>query len=459
LWEALKANPREPRPVYLLSQLAIKGGAYQQAMTFLKQHLMLAGESKEVLLQLAQIQAEQELTQEASQSYAKLEQLYPEWTAGLFSYAGFLQSKGELEKVEPLLRKVIQLEPHHCGAFLALSNLIEFDASNQLIQLMEQLQQRVTRENKTLQQIQINYALGKVYDDLGLFDKAFQSWSNANKLQLDNCSFRVSQMKPFFKQLKTSFESINESGTNQTDVVKRQQITPIFIVGLPRTGSTLLEQMLNQHSEVGTIGESNAIASVIASGISKITNQAFPGGLDKITPQQWQLLGDRYLEHLRQKCADKTFVINKLPANFQTIGVIKKALPQAIIIHLTRTPQAVALSVLRNYFSANEPYFCDLQEFIDYRKLYLDVMTFWKGYFGDSIIELNYKQLILEQEATLKRVLQACDLPWQTRCLKFSNAKSQVKTLSDTQVRRPLYRSSLDAWQNYRPYLSRLENE
>jgi tetratricopeptide (TPR) repeat protein len=459
LWEALKANPREPRPVYLLSQLAIKGGAYQQAMTFLKQHLMLAGESKEVLLQLAQIQAEQELTQEASQSYAKLEQLYPEWTDGLFSYAGFLQSKGELEKVEPLLRKVIRLEPHHCGAFLALSNLIEFDASNQLIQLMEQLQQRVTRENKTLQQIQINYALGKVYDDLGLFDKAFQSWSNANKLQLDNCSFRVSQMKPFFKQLKTSFESINESGTNQTDVVKRQQITPIFIVGLPRTGSTLLEQMLNQHSEVGTIGESNAIASVIASSISKITNQSFPGGLDKITPQQWQLLGDRYLEHLRQKCADKTFVINKLPANFQTIGVIKKALPQAIIIHLTRTPQAVALSVLRNYFSANEPYFCDLQEFIDYRKLYLDVMTFWKGYFGDSIIELNYEQLIFEQEATLKRVLQACDLPWQTRCLEFSNAKSQVKTLSDTQVRRPLYRSSLDAWQNYRPYLSRLENE
>ena len=459
MWEALKANPREPRPVYLLSQLAIKGGAYQQAMTFLKQHLMLAGESKEVLLQLAQIQAEQELTQEASQSYAKLEQLYPRWTDGLFSYAGFLQSKGELEKVEPLLRKVIQLEPHHCGAFLALSNLIEFDASNQLIQLMEQLQQRVTRENKTLQQVQINYALGKVYDDLGLFDKAFQSWSNANKLQLDICSFRVSQMKPFFKQLKTSFESINESGTNQTDVVKRQQITPIFIVGLPRTGSTLLEQMLNQHSEVGTIGESNAIASVIASGISKITNQSFPGGLDKITPQQWQLLGDRYLKHLRQKCADKTFVINKLPANFQTIGVIKKALPQAIIIHLTRTPQAVALSVLRNYFSANEPYFCDLQEFIDYRKLYLDVMTFWKGYFGDSIIELNYKQLILEQEATLKRVLQACDLPWQTRCLEFSNAKSQVKTLSDTQVRRPLYRSSLDAWQNYRPYLSRLENE
>jgi tetratricopeptide (TPR) repeat protein len=459
LWEALKANPREPRPVYLLSQLAIKGGAYQQAMTFLKQHLMLAGESKEVLLQLAQIQAEQELTQEASQSYAKLEQLYPEWTDGLFSYAGFLQSKGELEKVEPLLRKVIRLEPHHCGAFLALSNLIEFDASNQLIQQMEQLQQRVTRENKTLQQIQINYALGKVYDDLGLFDKAFQSWSNANKLQLDNCSFRVSQMKPFFKQLKTSFESINESGTNQTDVVKRQQITPIFIVGLPRTGSTLLEQMLNQHSEVGTIGESNAIASVIASSISKITNQSFPGGLDKITPQQWQLLGDRYLEHLRQKCADKTFVINKLPANFQTIGVIKKALPQAIIIHLTRTPQAVALSVLRNYFSANEPYFCDLQEFIDYRKLYLDVMTFWKGYFGDSIIELNYEQLILEQEATLRRVLQACDLPWQTRCLEFSNAKSQVKTLSDTQVRRPLYRSSLDAWQNYRPYLSRLENE
>lgn len=457
--EALKANPKEPRPIYLLSQLAIKGGAYRQAMALLKQHLMLAGESKEVLLQLAQIQAEQELTQEASQSYAKLEQLFPEWTAGLFSYAGFLQSKGELEKVEPLLRKIIKLEPHHCGAYLALSNLIEFDASNHLIQLMEQLQQTVTRENKTLQQIQINYALGKVYDDLGLFDKAFQSWSNANKLQLDNCSFRVSQMKPFFEQLKTSFESIYEHNTDQTEIANRHQITPIFIVGLPRTGSTLLEQMLNQHSDVGTIGESNAVASVIASGISKITNQPFPSGLDKITPQQWQLLGDSYLEHLRQKCADKTFVINKLPANFQTIGIIKKALPWAIIIHLTRTPQAVALSVFRNYFSANEPYFCDLQEFVDYRKLYLDVMTFWKRHFNDKIIELKYEQLVVEQEATLRRVLQACGLPWQTRCLEFSNAKSPVKTLSDTQVRRPLYRSSLDAWQNYRQYLSRLENE
>lgn len=456
--DALKATPHEPRVIYLLSQLAIKGGTYLQATAFLKQHLDLAGETKEVLLQLAQVQAEQGLLNEATQNYERLIQLFPDWSVGLFSYAGLLQSKGELEKVESLLRKVLQLDSQHCGAYLALSNLIEFDSSSQLIRTMEKLQLEMAKQGQEHQQMQLHYALGKAYDDLGLFEKAFQSLSLANKIQLKKCQFRVSQMKPFFQQLMASFESLNSKISNQIGVLENHQVTPVFIVGLPRTGSTLLEQMLCQHSEVGTIGESNAVAAFIASGIHKLTNQAFPNGLDKVTSQQWQLLGDNYLNHIRQTCGQKPYVINKLPANFQSIGMIKKALPDAIIIHMTRTPQAVALSVFKNYFSANEPYFCDLQEFFDYRELYLEVMAYWKKYFKDSIIELNYEQLVVESESTLKHVLKQCKLEWQPSCLDFSQTKSQVRTLSDAQVRRPLYQSSLDAWQNYGEYLTGLEN-
>ncbi len=450
---ALKANPRDPRAIYLLSQLAIKGGALQQAISFLKQHIALVGEQKEVLLQLAQLLAEQELNTEASQTYERLIQLFPDWAAGLFSYAGFLQTSGQLDKVIPLLNKVLRLEPEHCGAYLALSNLITFDELTPLVKSMEQLLAKLAKQQQTLPQMQLNYALGKAYDDLGLYHEAFECWKKANQIQLNTCQFRVAQMKPFFEQLMVSFESIQDKSSKLLEENNCFSVTPVFIVGLPRSGSTLLEQMLSQHTDFASIGEANTVASVIASGIQTLTKQTFPGGLEQITDQQWQLLGKDYLKRLQEKCPNSPFVINKLPANFQSIGIIKKAMPQAIIIHMTRTPQAVALSVFRNYFSASEPYFCDLQEFNEYRNIYLKLMMFWKNYFCDQIVELSYEQLVNDSESVLRDIFKQCGVEWQSSCLDFFNANNSVKTLSDTQVRKPLYRSSLEAWRHYHQYL------
>jgi LPS sulfotransferase NodH/thioredoxin-like negative regulator of GroEL len=451
----LKKNPNHPQAVFLLAQAAISGGAYSHAERFLKQYLLINPKAKDAQLQLAQVSAEIQATSRAEKYYQRLVADNPEWTTGLFSYAGFLQSIGELDLAKQQLEKVIANDPYHSGAYLALTGLIRYSADNPLITKMENALDLANNNNQPKQQMQLHYALGKVYDDIGACSKAFQHWRLANQIQLKESQFRVEQMKPFLKQLKSNFKDLPNEFMKQENSLGSEQskVTPVFIVGLPRSGSTLLEQILCQYSQIESVGETNRVSRIIATGIAKVTQKPFPKELQSVTNQQWLALGKDYLNEVSNEKPDANFIIDKLPANFQSIGLIKKALPNAVVIHLAREPRAVALSVFKNYFAANEPYFCDLEEFASYYELYFDMMKFWQQYFESEIIQLSYRELISNPQSEIEKVLERLGLEWKQECLDFHNTKSKVNTLSDIQIRQPLYHSSLDSWLRYQSYL------
>jgi len=444
----LSENSNHPQALYMLAQIGIRSGAFQQVLPLLKKCEVLLPQKKELLLQLAQIQAELQLKKESSASYLKLIEKFPGWPPGLFSYAGFKQAQGGKDEAKELLLKTIEFAPKHCGAFLALSGLITFTSEDSLVLEMKKLLVEFQEVDvaSAKQQMQLHYALGKVMADLAEYETAFEHWLQANKIQLSQCQFKVAQMKPFFTQI---FEAFSEESLLTPTTQAENRLTPIFIIGLPRTGSTLLEQMLSSHSEISTAGEVNYVAQLIAGGAQKLTGANYPLQLEKLTEQQWLQLGDRYMTQLQKHAPQSQFIIDKLPANFQSVGLIQKALPHAVIVHLTRQTEAVALSVFRNYFQANEPYFCDLNEFSIYNQQYLELMSLWRGIYPDLLIELSYEELVVSPQIYLELILKQCHLPWQEGCLKYYETHSNVSTLSDLQVRQPVYHTSLDHWKEY----------
>lgn len=408
------------------------------------------------LLQLAELYTENKQLNEAERAFQKLLAQFPDLSNAHFKYAGFLLSIGNKNKSETELLMTLKLKPEHSAAMLALSNINKMKKGDGLFGQMEQLLESLKDDDKhtTIARMQLHYGLGKGADDLEEFKQAFEHWKEANRIQFEQCDFRVSQMLPFYAQLKTSFEQVNW-GLNSD--YNTDELKPIFIVGMPRSGSTMLEQMLSNHSEIETVGEVNYISGSVVPKIQKITGKPYPLGLNELNQEQLKMLGSSYLKQLEKHRVSAHYVIDKLPANFQSIGLIKMILPDAIIVDLSRNPLAAGLSIYRNYFAENEPYFCDLNEFSGYYLAYRELMQFWDKKIDVKIIEMSYEDLVTEPQKQLEQVLQRCNLTWQDTCLEFQNNPNQVLTLSANQVQQPLYKNALQHWEHYEPFLIELK--
>jgi len=457
-------NPEHPQALYAMAQVGVRVGAFEQVLPLLKKCVGLLPQEPNPLLQLAQISAEVSQTDSSDQYYQSLIKQFPEWAEGYFHYGGFFQAMGQLEQAKQMLEKAIKFDAKHCGAYLALTGLQKMDSVPEMVQSMEDLltglefeaSQSENTAHLDYQKMQLNYALGKSKADQNKSSEAFKYWQSANDIQLSQCGFKVEQMQPFFNSLKNEIKrsaSFKQSQQVEAESKAINQLTPIFIVGLPRSGSTLLEQILTSHTEIESVGEVNYIANLLVNQMQSITQQVYPEGLEKISSEQYQLLGKNYLEQLQKHHPQAKFIIDKLPANFQSIGLIKRAMPHAIIIHLKREPMAMAFSIFRNFFAANEPYFCSLEELADYYLIYQDLMIFWREEDGQAWLNMDYEKLVESPQSEITRILDACGLQWQDECLTFYKNKQRVVTLSDNQVRQPVHQKANDKWHNYTEYL------
>jgi tetratricopeptide (TPR) repeat protein len=448
----LAERPNHPQALYSLAQIGIRSGASEQVLPTLVYCVDQLPKEPGPLLLLAQVSADLARSAKADAFYQLLLKRFPSWPHGLFSYAGFLQTQGQLEQVKILLLKVIELDPQHSGAYLALAEASTSFEQEPLIAAMTQLLDELNRnpDARNLKRIQLHYGLGKAMADRLEYAQAFEHWRHANQLQLQACQFRVAQMEPFFEKIKEEFTSLRK---NPAPVRQSAKLTPIFLVGLPRSGSTLLEQMLSRHTKIETAGEVHYLADTLVRKLEELTGKNYPQDLGTIPQERLLQLGESYLSKLQRHHPESNYIIDKLPANFQSIGLIRKALPHAVIIHLTRNPLAVGLSIFRNYFLANEPYFCDLEEFAQYYRLYRELMDFWQDSSPASYYEMSYESLVESPKEQLFRLLEFCGLEWQDECLEFYKTTNTVNTLSAGQVRQPLYQTSIDDWENYSIFL------
>ena len=360
---------------------------------------------------------------------------------------------GDLAKGEHAFRKVIQLTTDSITSY-ALLELTRINSHSE--QYLPLLEERLKQTNISSQETTaLHYALGNVLHEIQNYQQAWLHFEHANILQTELCDFKTSELKSFFQDIKTtSSEHVLSicscSATNNAF----PEIIPIFIIGLPRTGSTLLEFLLTEQQDISSAGEVPYLSREVAAFLFSKTKSHYPYSMSNITSEQLNAAAQIYLEKMSVHAKGKSYVIDKLPANFQSIGLIYKLFPNAKVLHLKRNLPDVALSIYRNYFAQNEPYFCSLNEFKQYHTLYADLMEFWSTQLPEFIHEVSYENLVENKNQTIKNILEFCGLPSQMVESKSPEVNKVVKTLSNIQVRRPMSTTPINNWYNYAAHLS-----
>ena len=287
-----------------------------------------------------------------------------------------------------------------------------------------------------------NFDLWEAQARVGNIDQAFAYLKAANRLRKTELTFDIEEDRALFDRIKGAFQRhISDVDTGAS----RPGITPVFVLGMPRSGTTLVEQILASHSRVRAAGELTLLADCIEQ-------------MDRPSPSfdqdQLEKLRNDYLSGLSALSGGKKFVTDKMPLNFRWIGFILSALPEAKIIYVKRDPCATCFSIFKTLFSLDGNQFAyDLQDVSRYYNLHMDLMRFWRKRFPNKFYHLNYERLTENQTSETRRLLEYVGLNWEDRCLTFYNTERHIATASALQVRRKMYRNSSNAWRVYAAYL------
>jgi tetratricopeptide (TPR) repeat protein len=297
----------------------------------------------------------------------------------------------------------------------------------------------------------LHFTLARVYERLERYDESFAELSEAKRLKREQIAFEGSAERERIDELKQVFGP--QLLTSKANCGSASDL-PIFVLGFPRSGTTLTEQILASHPEVFGAGELGILAR-IANELSP--GPAFPACLPSLPPAEFRRAGEAYASQLQAHAPAAARITDKLPENYHFIGLIHLILPEAKIVHVMRDPLDTCFSCFQQEFRAGIAYANELRELGDYYRCYASLMDHWRRILpADAMIEVRYEDLVEDLEGEARRILDYCGLPWDDRCLSFHEVERPVKTASLVQVRRPLYRSSVGRWRRYEKHLGPL---
>ena len=297
------------------------------------------------------------------------------------------------------------------------------------------------------------FALAKELEDLGQSDASFAALTEAAALKRQNMTYNAAAERASIDSIRVEYTK----QVMQADVPGYGEEGAIFIVGMPRTGTTLLERMLGRHSDVGSAGELLDFGQLLASA-SRTSHAAHPGStiVEASRKIDFAALGRDYMVGAREAAGGSKVFIDKMPVNYIYCGLIKKALPNARIIHVVRDPMDSCYAVYKTLFNQAYPFSYDFDELADYYATYHRMMRHWHEVMPAEIIDVHYEELVTDTEAQARRVLAWCGLDWQDAVLSPSHDDKPSTTASAAQVREPVYTSSLEKWRRYEASLTPL---
>ncbi|KZN39039.1 tetratricopeptide repeat-containing sulfotransferase family protein [Pseudoalteromonas luteoviolacea] len=449
--QVLKQNPKNGKALFGLGRICMRLEQYDNAIYYLKRACEHLPKMLDPLYALADAfiavgsPVDAKTVLEYALSVAK-------HNAQIHYHLGqFYLDHGFIDNATQVFEKGLECPPSGVSVFM-IFELMQLKPPSQIPALIQRLEDFENKYEHPKFQIIAYHALATGYQALGENEKAFEFYEKANRLQLAQCKFRTADMLPFFNRLLNTFDSAFFD--KPTDKVQ-STFTPVFIVGLPRTGSTLLEQILIQHSQVGTIGESIIVSDKIVPYLEMRTERPFPECSLEMSTSMLDYCRNVYVEEIKKHRVQEEVVINKLPANFQNIGLIYKVFPQARVIHLTREFMANAWSVYSNHFAEDEPYFCSLKEYQQYASIEEQVMSHFKPLMKRNIYSVTYEKLIEDPQRTVQKLLNFLYLKYEPECMEFYKSRSKVETLSKTQVRQPLHQRSLSRWKTFESFIEK----
>ena len=340
-----------------------------------------------------------------------------------------------------------------CGeAYWSLANLKTYEFSKKQINSMEIALKDDMHE---LEKIQMLFALGKAYETNKDFDLSFKYYKEGNWLQRKTLDYNAQENSESIDKIisffKNNHHKINyDSGCNNKD--------PIFILGLPRAGSTLIEQILSSHSMIEGTQEHHNIITIGRKIRSMNNSKVYTDNLNLLSDEDLVKYGNKYIDETLWSRKEKNFFIDKMPNNFPYIGLIKMILPNAKIIDARRNPLDGCFSCFKQFFAKGQHFTYDLDDIARYYKDYERIMQFWNSLYPNSIHTIKYENVIDNAELEVKRLLNFLNLDFEESCMDFYKSKRPVKTASSEQVRQPIYKSGVNYWKNYDSYLIELKN-
>jgi tetratricopeptide (TPR) repeat protein len=388
---------------------------------------------------------------EAEKCYAKAVAINPEHTEAQNNLGVMYNEQGQIEKARACFEASLAASPYFVDAHYNLSGVKTYQQDDPHLSLLETM--AVNSEQYPIDaRIKLYFAFGKALEDTGEYDRSFAAYTEGNYLQRSLVEYRSTQ----------EINIMNEAVTTFTKTFYASHIddgfddaSPIFIVGMPRSGSSLLEQVLDSHPQIYGAGEQKLLG--------EITNQ-FLGekGLtyfSKMTSDELKQLGQAYIKALRALAPKDTLLItDKMPANFFYIGVIKAILPNAKIIHSMRNPLDSCFSCYGKFFKDAINFSYNLKELADYYARYMRLMEHWHHVIPkQNLLDVSYERFVAGFESETKRILDFIGVAWDEQCLSFHKNSRRVKTASIAQIQKPLYQSSVHRASHFSPYLSELK--
>ena len=391
----------------------------------------------------------------ALEVFRQAEKLEPDNDSILFNIATSLRFLGELDEAEQTINRVIESCPDNHQSVLFRADLRKQTPDDNHI---DDLEQRIVKGASNWKgEMNLYYALAKEAEDVGEYEKSFAALSRGTKVRRGHLEYNSSRDIAVLDDIRKRYHDAASCNGDEGHVADGQ----IFIVGMPRTGTTLLERILAGHTLVTAAGELHDFSSELVKEIHRVNKSKGVAKTDIVEASlhiDFARLGRNYVSAARQAAGDESpWMIDKLPFNFLYCGLIHRALPNAKIIHMTRDPMDTCYAVYKTLFGQAYPFSYDLDELANYFVAYRRLMDHWHEVMPGQILDVAYEDVVANTEAEARRLTEHCGIPWEPECLEFHTSRAASTTASAAQVRQPVYSSSVQKWRHYEQQLAPLQ--
>ncbi len=377
---------------------------------------------------------------------------HPEHLGTLARIADIYEQQGEYDKAHAQIRMLLEKNDEAIPLLIEIMLRIckKVDCCDEAIERAQDLLSKDTLRPGNRETL--HFELGKLYDKAGNYDSAFKHYHSANETAKP--PFEIEEVEQRINGLTHAY---NKETLTQLPHSNNDSQRPVFIVGMPRSGTSLTEQILGSHPDVFAAGEMNDINDIAASMPTLLgTNKPHPDCLEWLNQHSVDQLAQRYLEKLDTLSTDTRYVTDKMPHNFMNLGLIALLFPHARIIHCVRDPRDTCLSIYFQNFGWLHRYGADLESLGGYYRKYQKLMQHWEDNLDLSMLTVCYEDMITDQEAVSRKMIAFCELEWDERCLQFHKSERHVATASYDQVRQKIYTKSKARWKNYEQHITPL---
>jgi tetratricopeptide (TPR) repeat protein len=452
LRHALKQSAHSPLALRGLGQALVVLGRLEEAEAAARRLIKIEPKNPQSWITIANVSTRLMRQEEALAAYEQAARLKPDEVRLRMSIGHVQKTLGRRAESEASYKAALAIDPGLAEAYWSLADLKNYTLADTEVETMQRLLTSDKRERSN--EAQLHFALGKAFEQRKRYADAFSYYARGNALRRLDAPFDIEQFERRTARIRAFFDAkffAERAGSGNPDPA------PIFIVGLPRSGSTLLEQILASHSLVEGTMELPNILNITRQFDDMVAGRdGYPETVGTAPFGVLTALGTRYLQETAPLRSGREHFTDKLPNNFSHVGLIRAILPNAIIIDARRHPMDCCFSTFKQHFADGQAFSYDLADLGRYYRCYLSLMDHWDAVLPGKVLHVQHENLVQDPEAHIRRILDHCGLPFEVACLNFHQTRRSVRTASAEQVRQPIYTSSVGYWRHFETELQPL---